>query len=218
MSTSYVSYPVQHAIKVKNPGAYRYYRIRVTHVERSEFWNTVHINNVAMTETDLGALQENTVVVDAQEHNLPVNFPNGYDGFFAMKSEITQEQYVSFLNKQDRNSQMTRAVGERLAAIREGEYIFGDNRQQPSFRNGIVLMKLGQNSGMPNVFACDLNPGDMPNSLDERQTVACNYLSPADLLAYADWAGLRPLSELEYEKMCRRGFSGTGYCRGVCLE
>lgn len=207
-STSYVSYPVQHAIKVKNPGAYRYYRIRVTHVERSEFWNSVHINNVAMTETDLGVLRGSGVVVDAQEHNLPVNFPSGYEGFFAMKYEVTQQQYVSFLNKLDRNSQMVRTVGEDLATIREGEYVFGDNRKQPSFRNGIVLMTLGENSGLPNVFACDLNPDNLPNSLDDGQTVACNYLSPSDLLAYADWTGLRPLSELEYEKMCRRTFPG----------
>ena len=32
---------------------------------------------------------------------------------------------------------------------------------------------------------------------------ACNYLQWADGLAYADWAGLRPLTELEYEKICR---------------
>ena len=33
--------------------------------------------------------------------------------------------------------------------------------------------------------------------------VACNWLSWADGSAYADWAGLRPLTELEYEKACR---------------
>ena len=32
---------------------------------------------------------------------------------------------------------------------------------------------------------------------------ACNYLSWADLAAYADWSGLRPMTELEYEKVCR---------------
>ncbi len=32
---------------------------------------------------------------------------------------------------------------------------------------------------------------------------ACNYLEWADITAYADWAGLRPMSELEYEKACR---------------
>lgn len=32
---------------------------------------------------------------------------------------------------------------------------------------------------------------------------ACNYLSWADGAAYADWAGLRPLTELEYEKAGR---------------
>lgn len=32
---------------------------------------------------------------------------------------------------------------------------------------------------------------------------ACNFLSWADLAAYADWSGLRPMSELEFEKICR---------------
>ena len=31
----------------------------------------------------------------------------------------------------------------------------------------------------------------------------CNYLDALDLLAFADWAALRPMSELEYEKGCR---------------
>lgn len=32
---------------------------------------------------------------------------------------------------------------------------------------------------------------------------ACNYIGWADIAAYADWSGLRPMSELEYEKACR---------------
>jgi formylglycine-generating enzyme required for sulfatase activity len=32
---------------------------------------------------------------------------------------------------------------------------------------------------------------------------ACNWLSWADGCAYADWAGLRPMTELEFEKACR---------------
>jgi formylglycine-generating enzyme required for sulfatase activity len=33
--------------------------------------------------------------------------------------------------------------------------------------------------------------------------VAMSYLSWDDMLAYLDWAGLRPMTELEYEKACR---------------
>jgi formylglycine-generating enzyme required for sulfatase activity len=33
--------------------------------------------------------------------------------------------------------------------------------------------------------------------------VACNYLSWSDDAAYADWSGLRPMTELEFEKACR---------------
>jgi formylglycine-generating enzyme required for sulfatase activity len=33
--------------------------------------------------------------------------------------------------------------------------------------------------------------------------VACNFLSWADVAAYLDWSGLRPMTELEFEKACR---------------
>ena len=32
---------------------------------------------------------------------------------------------------------------------------------------------------------------------------ACNFLSPSDAASYAAWAGLRPMTELEFEKACR---------------
>lgn len=48
-----------------------------------------------------------------------------------------------------------------------------------------------------------------------RPNRACNYLNWADGLAYADWAGLRPMTELEFEKICRGSKSaGTEYAWG----
>ena len=45
--------------------------------------------------------------------------------------------------------------------------------------------------------------GAHPNILSSVPTRACNYLSWADGLSYADWSGLRPMTETEYEKACR---------------
>jgi len=45
--------------------------------------------------------------------------------------------------------------------------------------------------------------GTWPNYTNGAPDRACNYLSWADGVALADWAGLRPLTELEFEKACR---------------
>lgn len=45
--------------------------------------------------------------------------------------------------------------------------------------------------------------GSYPNFQAGAPAVACGSLSWADLAAYADWAGLRPMTELEFEKAAR---------------
>lgn len=45
--------------------------------------------------------------------------------------------------------------------------------------------------------------GTYPTFTNTAPDRACNYLMGTDLLAYADWSGLRPMTELEFEKACR---------------
>lgn len=205
-SRSYISYPVQLAIRVEKPGAYRYYRVRIPASQRVDNWNNIHVSNIAMTEKDLGALGAKALVMDVAEKTLPSTYPNGFEGFYAMKYELTQEQYVAFLNKLPYSVQCVRTIGGNLDGIKERQYVFGSLRTVPEHRNGIVVVKRPQMTGDPYVFGCDLNPDDKPNGAQDGQTIACNYLTPADMLAYADWCGLRPLSELEFEKMSRQPF------------
>lgn len=205
-SQSYHTYPVQRAIRVTKPGSYRYYRIRVKDNQREQYWNNVHIANVGMTETDLAVHGTRPILIDGSQTLFPQNCPMGYEGMYVMKYELTQEQYVVFLNQQNRSSQYSRTIGGILDGVNEGEFVFGNNRKQPSYRNGIVVQKKDADNGSAYVFACNLNTGNNTNSLDDGQTVACNYLTPADMLAYADWCGLRPLNELEYEKISRASY------------
>ncbi|MDR0983037.1 MAG: SUMF1/EgtB/PvdO family nonheme iron enzyme [Culturomica sp.] len=134
--------------------------------------------------------------------SLPATYPKGYKSFYCMKYEVSQEQYVGFLNSLTRAQQKVR-IGNNLDELKVGEYVFGD-KSRPSYRNGICV--LSNTSGKPAIFGCNLNPAEPYFGEDDGKCIACNYLTLSDMLAYCDWACLRPMSELEYEKACRRPY------------
>jgi formylglycine-generating enzyme required for sulfatase activity len=134
--------------------------------------------------------------------NVPATFPKGYKGFYCMKYEVSQEQYVSFLNNLTRAQQKVR-IGNNLDSLKVGEYVFGD-KSRPNYRNGICV--IANSSDAPAVFGCNLNPAEPYFGEDDGKCIACNYLTPADMLAYCDWTCLRPMSEFEFEKACRKPY------------
>jgi formylglycine-generating enzyme required for sulfatase activity len=96
---------------------------------------------------------------------IPNAFPKGYNASYAMKYEISQQQYADFLN----------CLSSTQAA----------NRYAPTttFRYTIA--------------------GTHPNLAASAPDRACNFINWTDFIAYGDWSGLRPMSELEYEKIAR---------------
>lgn len=108
--------------------------------------------------------------------NPPVspNWPNGYDAFYCMKYEISQQQYVDFLN-----SLTPSQSGNRVPWFINSGYNY-----YQEYRNGI----LGNGQG----FYSTTKP-----------YVPVCFLRYVDGSAFADWSGLRPMTELEYEKSCR---------------
>lgn len=213
------TYPCTQAIKVENTStAYLHYRIRIISTS-----NPVVIKNIAMTTEDIFKTYDNSVLVykpqtdmsdriglyaadeDTWSGKTKESYPNGYAAFWTMKYEISQEQYVSFLNKLTVDQQKARTIGSDLEKLRENQYVFGASKDKASARNGIKLAAIGVN-GEPHVFANDLDPTSEYAQDGDGQTLACNFLNAGDMLAYADWCGLRPLSEMEFEKMGRRPF------------
>ena len=97
---------------------------------------------------------------------VPAAFPKGYNAFYCMKYEISQQGYVDFLN----------SLTQPQANARK--------YSGTTYRYAITGSTVGSYA--------TTNP-----------YVACNNLNWADLAAYFDWSGLRPLTELEFEKACR---------------
>ena len=127
---------------------------------------------------------------------LPAAFPKGFLAFYAMKYEITQEQYMEFLNVLTSTQQLA-----RHPATVAGR--FWSNAAAPANRNGVkcVILPVG---ATPGTYACDLNNNGVVNESGDGQNIAIQALNSQDLMAYLDWSGLRVMTELEFEK-CGRG-------------
>jgi hypothetical protein len=95
------------------------------------------------------------------------DWPNGYDAFYCMKYEASQQQFADFYNTL------------RLDQV-----------------NSIRYPGTGQNRYM----ITQDNPGSITTGMPN---VACNFIDPYAGFVYSDWACLRIMTELEYEKACR---------------
>ena len=131
------------------------------------------------------------------------SWPNGYTAFYCMKYDITQEQYADFLNTLGRTQQDTRtetnlASGQTTITNR---YVMSNNSAIQK-RNGIRCDATIPATGTI-TFYCDFNGNGTGGESDDGQNIAGNYLNWADGAAYADWAAMRPMTELEFEKACR---------------
>jgi len=110
-----------------------------------------HSTSVISTIGDPGMLQE--------------HFPTGLHGFYSMKYEISQRQYVNFLN----TLTPTQANARSFTGLQ--------------VRNAVRFINNQYETTSP--------------------FVANNFMNWMDGLAYLDWAGLRPMTELEFEKAAR---------------
>ena len=102
---------------------------------------------------------------------LGVGFPKGYAGFYQMKYEVTQQQYVDFLNGLSPEQAQRRAVPHSLT------------QRLPNARYSITKRGSRFQTAHPHR--------------------AASHVSWEDGLAWADWMGLRPMTELEFEKSAR---------------
>lgn len=100
---------------------------------------------------------------------VPAEFPKGFNGFYIMKYELSQGNYVSFLN----------SIGQYYTHNRAnfGGRNYSRDRGSIYFENGKYVT--------------------------ENQHRPASFLSWDDDCAFADWAGLRPMTELEFEKAAR---------------
>ncbi len=126
------------------------------------------------------------------------SWPNGFAAFYCMKYEVTQQGYVDLLNTLSYTQQVTRTATVPASAAGSAA-MFTSNAS----RNGIDIQTPGVASTTPAVYACNLDGDAVFGEAVDGKDIACNFLSWGDLSAYLDWSGLRPMTELEYEKACR---------------
>ena len=110
---------------------------------------------------------------------IPASFPKGFQPFYTMKYELTEGEWVNFFNTLTTTEKAKRDI--TTAALG------GKNSDAVVKRNTVSW-----DSSHPAYNATTSRPGR-----------PMTYVGWPDTAAFADWAALRPMSELEYEKAAR---------------
>jgi formylglycine-generating enzyme required for sulfatase activity len=124
--------------------------------------------------------------LDSGPETMPLNasWPNGYKAFYFMKYSISQGQYAEFLN----SVALPGAPG-----YNDGRYGCLAHNNFRRHSNGLYGF---------NGHTIRYSTGEARYEVDTPDRL-CKLMSLPDILSFAGWAGLRPPSNLEYEKACR---------------
>lgn len=133
------------------------------------------------------------------------DFPKGFSSFYMMKYELSQKGYVDFLNTLTRSQQNGKVQTDIIKTNITNIYVMNDTDVvlEDTIDNAICCKSIQQDITSPIEFYCDYDEDGIYNEANDGGTLAMNMISSYDLLSYLDWAGLRPMSEFEFEKACR---------------
>ena len=131
------------------------------------------------------------------------SFPKGYAAFYIMKYKLSQGMYRDFLNSLTAVQKDARVTADLSDADDQYSYVMvSEGTMGGTYRQTIKALPLAD-GGSDYTFVCDYDDDDLGNESGDGEWIAMNYIDWSDVCAFADWAALRPLTELEYEKACR---------------
>ncbi|MBU3744645.1 MAG: hypothetical protein FGM61_08900, partial [Sediminibacterium sp.] len=116
---------------------------------------TLQGNSSAASPTNLGAYNNtSTDLTGTGTASLATGFPTGFNSFYAMKYEISQQQYVDFLNTLTYTQQAARTIAASPPNSAAGTPALSSGNAN---RNGIDIQTSGTASTVPAVYACNLD-------------------------------------------------------------
>lgn len=197
-------------VAFSRPGDYRFYRFyfyayhavvyniqlfdrgedRINKISSADQLTTAYYNmtnNIAHKPADYKAIAK--------------GWPNGFKAYYVMKHELTQSAYVDFLNclSWDQQRHQIEHQSNLLPSAAVGTNIY---QEYPVDRHRMNIRIKERGVDGPAVFGCSLNGTDWEPENNGGNIPMFN-MSWGDIAAYLDWACLRPMTELEYEKACR---------------
>ncbi|MBW6483102.1 MAG: SUMF1/EgtB/PvdO family nonheme iron enzyme [Vicingaceae bacterium] len=149
-----------------------------------------------------GGLYVNSALGNTSTTPVGANFPKGFDAFWIMKYEVSQNQYVDYLNCLSRNEQDARTQSNLIQTSTNRPIKFINNIN--TITNRFVIKAPATFPAFePIIFGVDANDNEVFNEASDGGYSAVGFINAEDILFYIDWVGLRPMSEMEYEKAAR---------------
>lgn len=164
---------------------------------------TIQGNNASSSASNLSARGGLDLGLNTTTATLATGYPTGFNAFYCMKYELSQGMYRDFLNSLTREQQASRVwtVCTTGTTSITNRYVM-TNTSAISNDNGIRC-DATVDANAPITFYCDYDGDGIPNESADGEWLAANYAIWTDQCAFLDWAGLRPMTELEFEKSSR---------------